>query len=237
VQVALVFIWSGFVRAGLGFGGAVLSLPLLLMIDNQPLFWLPILSLHLIFFTSISLKSRVSNIDWPVLKNTIGYILPLKIAGVFGLVTLPNHWLVIIIYGITSLYAIMWTLDLRFKTERPWADKLLLAGGGYLSGTSLSGAPLIAAVYVKLIARNALRDTMWVLWLFLVSFKAITLYWFGIDLQIASTLALIPAVGIGHFIGLHLHERLIENDRMFKRVLGVAMIVVSVLGISRMFFT
>jgi uncharacterized protein len=237
MQVALVFIWSGFVRAGLGFGGAVLSLPVLLMIDNQPLFWLPILSLHLIIFTSISLRSRISNIDWPVLKNTIGYILPLKIAGVFGLVTLPNQWLVIIIYGITSLYAIMWILDLRFKTERPWADKLLLAGGGYLSGTSLSGAPLIAAVYVKLIARNALRDTMWVLWLFLVSFKAITLYWFGIDLQVASTLALIPAVGIGHFIGIRLHEKLIENDRMFKRVLGAAMIVISTVGISRMFFT
>jgi uncharacterized membrane protein YfcA len=224
------------VRAGLGFGGAVLSLPVLLMIDNQPLFWLPILSLHLIFFTSISLKSRIHNIDWSVLKNTIGYIIPLKIAGVFGLVTLPNQWLVIIIYGITSLYAIMWILNLRFKTERPWADKLMLAGGGYLSGTSLSGAPLIAAVYVKLIARSALRDTMWVLWLFLVSFKAITLYWFGIDLQVASTLALIPAVAIGHFIGIRLHERLVENDRMFKRALGTAMIVISVIGISRMIF-
>ncbi len=41
VAAGLVFTWSGFVRSGLGFGGAVLSLPLLLMVSDRPLFWLP----------------------------------------------------------------------------------------------------------------------------------------------------------------------------------------------------
>jgi hypothetical protein len=43
VLIALIFVWSGFVRSGLGFGGAVMSLPFLLLIDNQPLVFLPII--------------------------------------------------------------------------------------------------------------------------------------------------------------------------------------------------
>ena len=46
-----IFVWSGFVRAGLGFGVAVLTLPLLLAVDDRPLFWLPILALHLLIFS------------------------------------------------------------------------------------------------------------------------------------------------------------------------------------------
>lgn len=53
--IALVFIWSGFVRSGLGFGGAVLSLPFLLMIHNDPVVYLPLISVHLLVFSSITL--------------------------------------------------------------------------------------------------------------------------------------------------------------------------------------
>ena len=41
VLIGLVFVWSGFVRSGLGFGGAVLALPFLLLIHNDPLLFLP----------------------------------------------------------------------------------------------------------------------------------------------------------------------------------------------------
>ena len=37
VLIGLIFIWSGFVRSGLGFGGAVLSLPFLLLVLDDPL--------------------------------------------------------------------------------------------------------------------------------------------------------------------------------------------------------
>ncbi len=39
----LIFIWTGFVRAGLG-------LPLMLLIGANPIYWLPIISIHLLFF-------------------------------------------------------------------------------------------------------------------------------------------------------------------------------------------
>lgn len=229
----LIFIWSGFVRAGLGFGGAVLALPLLLMVNNQPLFWLPILALHLLFFSAITIQSRLGNVDWQVLKNTLPYILPAKMVGVFGLLSLPNRWLVVIIYGITAFYAMLWISGYQIKSDKPWLDRLMLAGGGYFSGTSLSGAPLIAAIYIKKIRRNSLRDTLFVLWFVLVSIKLATLVWFDIDPQLGAALLLVPVTGIGHVIGMKAHDYLLENDRLFKRSLGLTMIAIAAIGISR----
>lgn len=42
ILIAVIFIWTGFVRSGLGFGGAALGLPLMLFIYDQPVYWLPI---------------------------------------------------------------------------------------------------------------------------------------------------------------------------------------------------
>ncbi len=236
LQIAVsgaIFVWSGFVRAGLGFGGAVLTLPLLLMVDDRPLFWLPILSMHLLIFSAVTLHSRLDNVDWRALRKTIPWILPAKLIGVFGLVSLPTQWLVTIIYGITAFYAVLWIVGARIGSSSPWIDKLMLFGGGYFSGTSLSGAPLIAAVYLKEIVRNSLRDTMFVLWFLLVSIKLATLVWFDIDLQLGSMLLLVPVTAVGHAIGMKLHERLLENERLFKRVLGIGMISIATLGVAR----
>ncbi len=41
IAIGACFIWSGFVRSGLGFGGAALTLPMLLIIHNDPLLYLP----------------------------------------------------------------------------------------------------------------------------------------------------------------------------------------------------
>ncbi len=229
----LIFIWSGFVRAGLGFGGAVLALPLLLMFSNEPLYWLPILALHLLFFSAITMQSRLGNVDWRVLKQTLPIILPAKMIGVFGLLSLPNRWLVVIIYGITAFYAMLWISGHQIKSDKPWLDRLMLVGGGYFAGTSLSGAPLIAAIYIKKIQRNSLRDTLFVLWFVLVSIKLATLIWFDIDPQLGTALLLVPVTGIGHVIGMKAHDYLLENDRLFKRALGLAMIAIATIGIMR----
>jgi len=80
--------------------------------------------------------------------------------GVFGLLSLPNRWLIIIIYGITLFYAFLWVLNLRIHSEKGWTDKLLLAMGGYFSGVSLMGAPLMVAVYMHQINKQSLRDSL-----------------------------------------------------------------------------
>ena len=78
VLIALIFIWTGFVRSGLGFGGAALGLPLMLFIYNQPIYWLPIIGSHLLFFTSLTLRSRLKMLTGHTLKNQafILFLLP-----------------------------------------------------------------------------------------------------------------------------------------------------------------
>jgi len=228
-----IFVWSGFVRAGLGFGGAVLTLPLLLAVDDRPLFWLPMLASHLLLFTAFTLRSRLGNVDWHGLRTSLPWIMPAKLVGVFGLVSMPNRWLLTIIYCITIFYALLWISGARIESRKPWLDKLMLFGGGYFSGTSLSGAPLIVAVYMKRIARRSLRDTLFVLWFLLVSIKMATLAWFGIDLQAGSMLLLVLLAAVGHAIGMSMHEYLLENDRLFKRVLGLGLMVIAGLGVAR----
>ncbi len=230
----LVFIWSGFVRSGLGFGGAALGLPLMLFIYDQPLFWLPAIGTHLLIFTGWTLRKRLKNVDWDYLKKSGLYILPAKLAGVFGLINLPNNWLIIIIYSITLIYAFLWLLNLKIQSEKGWTDKILLIIGGYVSGTSLTGAPLIVAVFMNHIRKNQLRDTLFVLWFILVTVKMTTFVAFGINLHTLSALMLVPVAAIGHVIGLKAHDFMLQNDTLFKRIIGAVLIVISILGFVRL---
>jgi len=232
----LVFVWSGFVRSGLGFGGAALSLPLLLLISDQPLFWLPMIALHLLFFTAMTLRKRLRRVDWPALKRTWYYILPAKLVGVFGLLSLPNDWLIVIIYGITLFYALLWVLNVQIHSEKGWFDKVLLIIGGYFSGTSLTGAPLMVVVFANMTAKHQLRDTLFLLWFVLVSIKIATLHAFAVDLQVLSAIVLVPVAGLGHLLGLKAHDIILQNDQRFKRVIGGVLISICLVGLLNLFF-
>ena len=172
--VGLIFVWTGFVRSGLGFGGAALGLPLLLLIHNQPIFWLPIIGAHLLFFSAATLRTRMNNVNWQYLKRSGLYIVPSAIVGVFGLLNLPNHWLVLFIYSITLFYAFVWLLNFDIRSSNDWADKALLVLGGYVAGTSLTGAPLMVAVFMRNVSLAQLRNTLFVLWFLLVTIKMST---------------------------------------------------------------
>ncbi len=228
----LVFVWSGFVRSGLGFGGAALGLPLMLLIDDQPLFWLPIIGTHLLVFTSFTLLSRIREVDWSYLGKSTWHIFPAKLAGVFGLLNLPNDWLVFIIYCITLFYAMLWVFDLSIRSRGGWSEKVLLVLGGYVSGTSLTGAPMIVAVYMQHVDFKRLRNTLFVLWFILVTIKMGAFVAFDVPLHTLSALLLIPAAAVGHYIGLKTHEFILRNDAVFKRVLGGVLALICLLGLT-----
>ncbi len=230
----VVIIWSGFVRSGLGFGGAALGLPLMLMIYDRPIFWLPVIGTHLLIFTGWTLRKRLSNVDWKYLKKTNIYIFPSMLVGVFGLLNLPNNWLITIIYSITLIYAFLWLLNITIQSEKGWTDKLLLLIGGYVSGTSLTGAPLIVAVFMNHIERHKLRDTLFVLWFIVVTVKMTTFVSFGVSLQTLSALMLVPAAAIGHVIGLKTHDYMMQKNVLFKRIIGAALIVISIIGFKQL---
>ena len=229
--VALIFIWTGFVRSGLGFGGAALGLPLMLFIHDQAIYWLPIIGLHLLFFTSLTLRTRIKNIDWDYLKRSGIYIIPPTFIGVFGLITLPNNWLIIFIYSVTLFYAVLWSLNLNIQSNSKWLDRFLLVLGGYVAGTSLTGAPLMVAVYIRHVAADQLRNTLFVLWFVLVSIKMSTFIVLGVEIHFITALYLLPIAAIGHVTGLKMHNLILKNDQLFKRIIGGALIIISSMGL------
>ncbi|MBD2857529.1 sulfite exporter TauE/SafE family protein [Spongiibacter sp. KMU-158] len=249
--IGLIFIWSGFVRSGLGFGGAVLSLPFLLLIYNEPLVFLPLISVHLLFFSALtiylnnrkrlSLNSRrkgghevpaESTVDWPYLRKILAIMIVPKMIGVFGLITLPPTILSPIIFTIVSVYALGYIFNRPFRSNSKVIDTLFLVMGGYISGTSLIGAPLIIAVASQHIAPHRLRDTMFALWFILVSIKMVAFMWVGVDLQLIHHLWLLPCAAIGHVIGLRAHQKMLAAETpVFLRVVGSVLLIVSAMGI------
>lgn len=248
--IALIFVWSGFVRSGLGFGGAVLSLPFLLLVHNNPLAFLPIISIQLLIFSAITLvgnwsKSepgyrqaigeegeRLPTVNWAYLKYALAIMIVPKLVGVFGVITLPGDVMTVVIFCIVAVYSLSYILDKPFTANNRAVDVLFLVLGGYVSGTSLIGAPLIITVFSQHVPRTQLRDTLFALWFVLVAIKLAAFVFAGVDLQLAQQLWLLPAATVGHLIGLRFHAYTLQADtRVFFRIVGVALLMVSIIGV------
>jgi uncharacterized membrane protein YfcA len=186
---------------------------------------------HLLFFSALTLRTRLDNVDWGYLRRSALFIVPAALVGVFGLLNLPNRWLIVFIYTVTLFYAFTWVMNRDIRSTNHWLDKGLLLTGGYIAGTSLTGAPLMVAVYARNVAREQLRNTLFVLWFVLVSLKMSTFAVLGVALQLDSALLLLPVAFIGHLAGLRVHELILHNDQLFKRVLGGVLMLISGLGL------
>lgn len=251
ILIALTFVWSGFVRSGLGFGGSVLSLPFMLLIDDRPLVYLPIISVHLLFFAGITLyrnwkkinkesagKTQVAtHVDWEYLKGAMRIMIIPKLVGVLGLITLPAHIMSGIIFSIVALYALSYILNRPFTTNSKKLDIVFLIIGAYFSGTSLIGGPLIVAVFSSHVVREQLRDTIFALWMILVSIKMVAFIYAGVDLNLIYHLWLLPCASIGHLVGLRFHRKMLEADPViFYRILGSVLLFVSAFGLAKIFY-
>jgi len=125
----------------------------------------------------------------------------------------------------------MWLLDINIQSNHAWVDKVLLTSGGYVAGTSLTGAPLMVAVYMRHVAQSQLRNTLFVLWFVLVTIKLTTFAALNVDLHFFSSLLLLPVAAIGHVAGLKTHDLILANDQLFRRIIGGVLIIISVLGL------
>ncbi|ACE86328.1 putative membrane protein [Cellvibrio japonicus Ueda107] len=224
-----------------------MSLPFLLLIDNQPLVYLPIIAVHLLFFSSLTVwqnwhrqqqvgEAASATVDWAYLKKAMAIMIVPKLIGVFGLLTLPAELMTGIIFVIVAVYALSYILNKPFKSNHPAVDVTFLMLGAYISGTSLIGAPLIIAVFATHVAKQQLRDTLFVLWFILVTIKMAAFIYAGVDLQLIHHLWLLPAAAIGHVIGLRFHQRILSGDtRVFYRWLGWALLVISAAGLGSVY--
>ena len=236
LAIILIFIWTGFVRTGIGFGGSALGLPLLLLVDENPIFFLPIVGLHLLFFSSLTLSSRLHNVNWPIVGKVMAIIIIPKFIGILGLFNFPTKVLTLMVFSITLFYGMTWLFNYTIKSQSKWVDVILLVIGGYVSGTSLIGAPLIAAVVMRHVDKSQLRETLFILWIILVTFKMGTFVAYDVDLNWLVALWLLPFVAIGHFLGLKAYDYLINTDSStFHRILGAGLSLISLIGLLKVF--
>jgi len=234
LATGLIFVWTGFVRSGLGFGGAALGLPLLLLVVDNPLIWIPLIGIHLLFFSAITLGTRLGAVDWSFLKKSFSIMIIPKLVGVFGLLTLPTDIMVTFVYMITLFYGICYLFQYQIKSKSNLLDGTLLVIGGYISGTSLIGAPLIVAVFMHRVAKEKLRNSLFVLWFVLVSIKLSVLVAVDVNFWWFHHLWLLPCAAIGHVFGLKMHETLISGESaFFKQSIGAALVLVCLIGLLR----
>jgi len=240
--IGLIFVWSGFVRSGLGFGGAVLALPFLLLIVNDPLVFLPLIAAHLIFFSTLIMiqstqqqgATQSNTINWHYLRRSMGIMIVPKIAGVIGLLTLPPVIMSTIIFLIVIAYAIGYIINRPIQIKTKFQEYGFLGLGAYVSGTSLTGAPLIVPVVASHVEKHELRNTLFVLWWILTLIKLASFVVAGIDLQLVHHLWLLPCAFVGHLLGNRMHNYLIEQETpTFFRVLGIALVIVSLTGLVK----
>lgn len=247
ILIGIIFVWSGFVRSGLGFGGAVLSLPFLLLIVNDPLIFLPLIAVQLLISSGwIIWKSHVrhreasrghpveSYIDWGYLKKGLKIMIIPKMIGVVGLLTLSPKLMSMIILIIVSAYSIGYIINRPIQHKSKWIDVGMLSLGGYISGTSLTSAPLVIPVFAQYVPKHKLRDTLFVLWFILTAIKLVSFIIAGVDLQLEHQLWLLPCAMVGHVLGERLHQRIVAAETpTFFRWLGISLLVVSVVGLWR----
>ena len=243
ILIAFIFSWSGFVRSGIGFGGALFTLPFLLLVHNDPLIFLPIISIHLLFFASTTLindqylnrvktdKKVQTEVNWWFIRYSMAIMIIPKIAGVIGLLVLPVDLVNLIIFSLIGAYALTYIFNKPMRSQSRVMDVIFLVIGAYISGTSLVGGPLIIAVAMRHIKSHQFRSTLFVIWFILVGIKMIGFTLAEVDLQFANAIILLPYAAVGHIIGLKTHQWLLQRDnRSFYRNIGWILFLTSLAG-------
>jgi hypothetical protein len=89
-------------------------------------------------------------------------------------------------------------------------------------------------VALRYIKPHEYRSTLLVIWFILVSIKLLAFSLANVDLQLFNALLLLPFAGIGHVIGLKLHQRLLQsNNRNFYATIGWVLLITSLMGIKQ----
>jgi hypothetical protein len=236
------FIWSGFVRTGFGFGANTLLLPLALLIVPNPLIIVPVVALQSFCFGGFEVAHNFQKIAWREIGKMSLVLVPTFAAGVYGLINFPAKTLTLMVYGVTIFYALLYIRHgekderkiVSSKRHQIFFGEILDFGslvlGGYVSGISMIGGPMIVAVAAKKIPRALLKNTLLMLWVFTGFFKTSAFLLAGVSLQWTLQTVTLPAVALGHFLGLKFHDRIAQSPQ-FYRWIGVMLLAVCVAGI------
>lgn len=235
IMLMPVFTWSGFVRAGLGFGGTALALPFALIVVESAQVVVPLFLVQLFLFSVVNTVQHWTNVD----RRYLGYLVALLVlpvlAGVVSLVRLPNDALVTFVYLCVLGFAIQYLVQFEVKSAGKAVDLFLLMAGGYVLGATTAGGPPIVAVSMRHVAQDKVRDTLLCLWSLFAMVNLVALFQAEVDLQWRSQLWLLPATLVGHWLGDRFHQQLLTmQTAVFYRVLGVTLMAVTVIGLIKL---
>ena len=153
-------------------------------------------------------------------------------AGLFGLLNLPANVLAGIVYVTTFIFGVSYMTNKMLTGGNKYLNAISLGLGAYVSGIALIGASLIVAASSHRMRAHQVRDTFFMFWIVMVAIKLSALKAANIDLQWQLSLLTLPLVGIGHYLGLKLHQRFVSGDRAsFNRLIGTGLCLVSFLGL------
>ena len=229
VVLIVAFWWSGFVRAGLGFGGAGLMYPVALLAVDSVLFLVPIICVQLMLFSAITLARDHPKVNWRTTWILMAAIAPTFMLGIFGLIRFPDTILLAIVYVVTIAYSIAYLFNVHDAgPKRWWFDGPILVVGGYVSGLSLAGAPLISAVGMRYLNKTEMRASLFCVWFVLCAVKLSTLAYYDVDLQFRHQFWLLPPAIVGHLMGMRLHDRILRmQTESFYRWMGGGLLALS----------
>lgn len=234
LSLILIFAWSGFVRAGLGFGGTALALPFALIVVQSAQVIVPLLLVQLFLFSVANTVQHWGNVDLRYLGYLTALLVLPVLAGVFTLIELPNRGLITLVYLCVLGFGVQYIVQFEFKRVSKAVDLILLMLGGYVLGATTAGGPPIVAVSMRYVPRASVRDTLLCLWSIFAVMNLMALFQAEVDLQWRSQLWLLPATLVGHLIGSRFHAQLLRvQSATFYRVLGGSLLIVTAVGLVK----
>lgn len=225
--VCIIMTIGAVVHGSIGFGLALIVVPLLILI-NPIMVPGPVIFSVLILSIMISYKNRVF-IDFSGLKAALVGRIPGAVAGATVVAVLPPTILSITLGGIVMVAVIISIIGIRFQAT---VLNLFFAGtlSGFMSSTTSMGGPPMAMIYQHESAKR-LRGTLGGFLIVGTIISLIVLHFAGKFgwVELMASITLLPGIFLGFLISLHT-SRALDNKYMRPAILtfsaATAMIVI-----------
>ena len=230
LAAAIVLLLSGFVQGLVGFGSALVAVPLLSLFMN-PKVVVPLTLVHgLLMNMYLSVRNR-GNIQRK-------RVLPLFLSGALGipfgaaiLIILPSNALKVLMGIVISIFSLLLLFGISYRMKRE--GKALIPVGlasGILNGSvSMSGPPVILFLSNQNVKKAHFRANL-VTYFFLLNIVTMIIFHAtGIlseDILILS-LILVPPLPVGILVGENLSHRV--SEEWFRKI---ALILVMIAGLT-----
>ena len=232
--IALVLAGGGALQSAAGFGYALLSVTLLLVIGLEPYEAIPIVSMATTIQSATGVWHHRRDVPWRLVASSTLLVLLTIPVGVFLLsrVTLLDDSQVKQVFGAVLIVVVLafagWRIQPRKSVPAGWTATAMLSAGllGGLCG--MSGPPIVLwAISHEGWSSQRIRCTLWAIFLLKTPLVIVFLYHrFGIVVLESALLAIAmaPAVLLGTIPGIWIGNRI--PKRWLRRIAFTLLVLV-----------